>query len=101
MKASIHTAKESFLERKSRGKTAGLLRCSIGTVEAITNGKEVVSLKLTASRSRVTGTGERGGDFRAYDDALTLEFDSKDLNEILTAALENGLISVHFKPKSR
>src|SRR5690242_19297146 len=100
MKASIHTAKDSCLEtKKSKGKELSISRGPIAKIKAVNRRGVVVSLEITATRSRNPGTGERYGAFKAYGDSLKLELEPKDLSEILTAAIANGLISVVFKAK--
>ena len=100
MKAIIHTGKDPFLQRKkSKGQTLGVSRGPITSIKALSTGSGIASLELTATRSHTRGTNERGGDFQAYDDKLTLELEPRDLSEILMAAIKHGLINVQFKPK--
>jgi len=101
MKASIHSAEETFpVRNKSKGKTLSVSRGPITSIKAVSRGSEIVSLEIVATRSHNPGTGERGGKFKAFDDKLTLDLEAKDLTDLLAAALKHGLISVHFKPKS-
>lgn len=105
MKASISVAREPDLLKKRTGRKPPTYEIERGSfnrgIRPVKNRKEeIVSLELKATRSRNPGTGERGGEFRAYDYKFMLELEPKDVEEIITAAVKHGLISVQFKPKN-